>query len=107
MPAAQSTHVPAADAPIAPDHLPAAHCWHVSAVVALATVEYLPRPQDTHPTDPGESLYFPIAHWVQMPPSAPEDPALQVHSVLDELPCGEFESGRHASHVVCSDEAWY
>ena len=40
---------------------------------------------------PVDALYFPASHAVHVPPSGPENPALQVQCVKEALPAGELE----------------
>jgi hypothetical protein len=54
--------------------------------------------------DPVDTLYLPATHAVQLPPSGPVDPALQVQLVKAALPAGELELVGQAVHdasVVC------
>ena len=114
-PATHSKHVP----PSAPDEpalqtqavdteLPASelefvgHPRHVLASSAPTYTEYVPIAQSVHAPDPVSALCFPATHWVHVPPSGPDEPALQVQAVDTELPASEFEFVGHAKHV----EAW-
>ena len=67
----------------------AGHASHTSDV-APTVDEYLPLPQSVHVSEPVLILYFPATHAVQVPPSLPVKPALQVQSVWTVLPWGEF-----------------
>jgi len=71
---------------------------HAASSVAPGVLENFPGPQAVHSAGPGSALYLPAAHFVHVPPSSPEDPALQVHAVSTE-PSGESESIGHATHV--------
>ena len=53
-----------------------------------------------HDSDPASALYFPETHSEHVPPSGPEEPALQVQAVAMRLPTGELESDGHVSHVA-------
>jgi hypothetical protein len=44
-----------------------------------------------HAADPVNALYFPATHAEHVPPSGPENPALQVQSVKEVLPAGALE----------------
>ena len=52
--------------------------------------------QSMHGADPVNALYLPATHAVQLPPSGPEWPALQVQI---ELPPGDQESAKQPKHV--------
>ena len=60
--------------------------------------------QAVQAADPVDSLYFPATHAVQLPPSGPVDPALQVQLVKFLFPAGEVEFDGQAVHVEL-DEA--
>ena len=91
------------------------HPKQVLTVVAPVLVEYVMAPQSLHAAEPGPSLYFPVSHKTQFPPSAPVAPALQVqilrraycageleyagHSWQDELPSSTHEPAKHGRHV--------
>ena len=64
---------------------------HVVLEVAPDAVEYVPAPQSKHTVDPGNALYLPGTHAVQVPPFEPEYPALQTQLVSKVDPTGEFE----------------
>jgi hypothetical protein len=74
------------------------HTEHVTEVLAPITAEYVPVPQSVHATLPLIVLYFPATHTVQTPPFGPENPALQVQTVLD---AAELE---FAGHAIQADE---
>jgi len=59
--------------------------------VAPDAVEYVPSPHSEHAVDPGNALYLPATHAVQVPPFEPEYPALQTQLVSKVDPTGEFE----------------
>jgi hypothetical protein len=69
------------------------------------------------------TLRFPLAHAVHSPPSSPENPVLQAHAVIAELPTAEDEfcghnvqapldgsglnvSARQAVHAPSSPGVW-
>jgi hypothetical protein len=64
---------------------------HVELAEASVAVEYVPAPQAVHIADPVNTLYFPATHAVHVPPSGPDQPALQVQWVKDVLCAGELE----------------
>ena len=49
---------------------------------------------------PASVVYFPDSQMVQVPPSGPEEPALQVQAVAMRLPTGEMEFDGQVSHVA-------
>lgn len=57
--------------------------------VAPAPRRYLPAPQSVHVAAPVDVLYFPATHWVHVPPSGPDAPALQVQLAKVPLAAGE------------------
>ena len=69
-------------------------------VVAPEVVEYLPAGQSSHVSDPASVLYLPATHSEHVPPSGPEEPALQVQAVAMRLPTGELECDGQVSHVA-------
>ena len=56
--------------------------------------------QAVHKADPFDGLYPPATHAVQLPPSGPEKPTLQVQN---ELPSDELEFDGQPVHHVSSD----
>ena len=65
---------------------------HVELAEAPTVVEYVPVPQSVHTADPVDVLYLPATHAVHVPPSGPENPALQdMHAVKEVLPTGALE----------------
>jgi hypothetical protein len=62
--------------------------------------EYVPIPQFVHVAVPGVPLNFPAAQSVHVPPLAPDEPALQVQAVSNELEAGEYELLGHATHTL-------
>jgi hypothetical protein len=52
-------------------------------------------------------LYFPATHSAQVPPSGPDEPALQVQLVTAELPAGDVASVGHALHERADDSLEY
>ena len=75
---------------------PAKQPRHVDNPEAPTTVEYVPGSHALHSAGPVDSLYLPATHAVQLPPSGPEYPALQVQIVL---PAGELEPAKQPRHV--------
>lgn len=51
-----------------------------------------------HASDPAVSLTMPAPHSVQVPPSGPDAPALQMQSVEAELPAGASELVGQSEH---------
>jgi len=74
---------------------------HVTQV-ATDEVEYVPTPQDVHPTLPLAILYVPTPHGEQTPPSGPVYPALQVQSTTASLALGELEFVVHPAQVAAA-----
>ena len=72
---------------------------HVLDATAPTAVEYLPATQSVHAALPVAPLYFPETHLVHVPPSCPDDPALQMHAIEAELPAGAFEFAGHEVQV--------
>ena len=54
-------------------------------------VEYVPAAQTLQTAEPVDALYLPASHAVHVPPSGPENPALQVQLVKEVLPTGALE----------------
>jgi hypothetical protein len=73
---------------------------HVDSLVAEWESEYFPAPQSMQEAEPTISLYFPVAHCEQLPPSDPLDPALQRQLFIEMLPAGAFEPVGQAKHVL-------
>ena len=71
----------------------AGHSLQFTEAVLPTVPEYLPSPQllHSHSADPCISLYFPATHALQIPPSGPETPGVQVQFVKKELPADELE----------------
>ncbi len=69
----------------------AGHSLQFTEAVLLTVPEYLPSPQLMHSADPCVSLYFPATHALQIPPSGPDTPGVQVQFVKKELPADELE----------------
>ncbi len=59
--------------------------------------------QSVHVTDPVDTLYCPATHAVQMPPSGPVHPALQVHFSKAPLPVDELVFDGQTMHVEVSE----
>ena len=72
---------------------------------APTAVEYVPVPQSVHTAAPVDVLYFPATHAVQVPPSDPVEPALQVQLVTFGLPSGEPVSDGPVTHVELASAA--
>jgi hypothetical protein len=53
--------------------------------------------------DPVNTLYFPATHTEHVPPSGPDEPALQVHRIKAELPAIEKEFDGQAVHVTITE----
>jgi hypothetical protein len=66
---------------------------------APTAAEYVPVPQSVHTAAPVDVLYFPATHAVQVPPSDPVEPALQVQFVKAGLPADEMEADGQTRHV--------
>lgn len=81
------------------EYLPARQDVHVLDATAPTAAEYLPATQSVHAALPVAPLYFPETHRVHVPPSCPDDPALQVQADKAELPAVESESDGHPRHV--------
>ena len=60
----------------------------------------MPTSQSTHAVDPANALCLPATHSEHVPPSGPEEPALQVQAVAMRLPTGELEFDGQVSHVA-------
>jgi hypothetical protein len=92
----QLRHVDIDEEPSAVEYVPFPQTIHSDAPRAL---EYVPDPQLLHRADPFDTLNLPGTHAVHMPPSGPEEPALQVHLVKAALPAGVLEFDGQALHV--------
>jgi hypothetical protein len=90
-----------ADAPVAVEYVPAPQLVHSAAPT---TVEYFPVPQTVQRADPPDILYLPSTHTVQIPPSGPDEPALQLQFVKVVLPAGEMEFDGQALHVELPED---
>ena len=55
--------------------------------------------QSLHKADPADALYFPATHAVQIPPSGPVDPVLQVQFFKAALPAGDLAFDGQPLHV--------
>ncbi len=64
---------------------------HVEFAEAPTAVEYFPVPQFEQVAVPLKALYLPASHAEHVPPSGPENPALQVQFVKEVLPAGALE----------------
>ena len=63
-------------------YLPAMQSRHVSATEAPTVGEYLPAAQLVHAAEPELALYVPAVHDTHVSPSGAVAPALQVQSVI-------------------------
>jgi hypothetical protein len=61
------------------------HVWQTFDV-APTVVEYSPAKQLVHKASPVVTLYVPASHKAHDPPLGPDEPAIQVQAVKDELP---------------------
>ena len=86
-------------APVVVKYVPAPQSVHVEVDEDPTAVEYFPAPQSMHRADPVDDLYFPATHAVQVPPSGPFQPVLQVQFVKSVFPAGELEFDGQAMHV--------
>jgi hypothetical protein len=64
---------------------------HVELAEDPTAVEYVPAAQSLQTAEPVDALYLPASHAVHVPPSGPENPALQVQFVKEVLPTGALE----------------
>ena len=80
------------------------HPRHVDDSDAPTAVEYVSASHALHASDPVDALYAPASHAVQLSPSGPEYPALQVQIVP---PSGELESGKQPRHVNAPESVEY
>ncbi len=76
-------------------YLPAMQSRHVSATEAPTVVEYLPAAQLVHAAEPVTLLYVPAAHAEHVPPLGPEYPVLQTQLCTLVLAVGEFVYAGH------------
>ena len=74
---------------------------HSKQVDEPVVFEYVPLSQTLQTAFPLTSLYLPVTHGVQVLPSGPQYPALQVQSVKWSLPCGAFEFSGQLEHTRC------
>ncbi len=75
---------------------------HISQVDAPGAPENVPATQAAQDAFPAAILYVPERHCVQLPPFAPEKPALQVHAASAELGVGELELAGHGRQVAAA-----
>jgi hypothetical protein len=59
--------------------------------------------QSLHKADPADALYFPATHAVQIPPSGPVHPVLQVQFFKAALPAGDLAFDGQTLHVELAD----
>jgi hypothetical protein len=71
-------------------YFPATHTVQDASAVCPVASPYFPVPQAVQSPLPAADLYFPATHAMQVPPSGPEKPALQVQFIIAELPAGEL-----------------
>jgi hypothetical protein len=83
------------------------HPRQVVAVVAARVVEYFATPQLVHAIEPFTVLYFPAGHIVQVPPSGPVYPSLQMQAVNAVLTVAEVALISQALHIVAPVIAEY
>jgi len=88
-------HSDSATAPAAP-YLPIRQVVHVAAPDASLN---FPASHCKQGPLPIADLYLPATHAVHVPPSGPDEPALQMQLVKAALPAGELESAGQAMHV--------
>ena len=74
----------------------------------FAVDETVPGGHSLQASDPraDSGLYFPATHSVQVPPSGPDEPALQVQLVTAELPAGDVALIGHALHERADDSEY-
>jgi hypothetical protein len=80
---------------------------HVELSEDPTAVEYVPAAQSLQTAEPVDALYLPATHAVHVPPSGPENPALQVQLVKAALPAGELEFDGQAEHATDPVNALY
>jgi len=68
-----------------------AQFWHVPAVKAAKTTEYVPGKQLVHADAPATTLYVPASHATHVCPFSPVYPALQMQLSEVPLPAGACE----------------
>jgi len=75
----------------------------------FAPDETVPGGHSLQGSDPraDSGLYFPATHSAQVPPSGPDEPALQLQLVTAELPAGDVASVGHAMHERADDSFEY
>ena len=64
---------------------------HVELAEDPTAVEYVPAAQSLQTAEPVDALYLPASHAAHVPPSGPENPALQVQFVKEVLPTGALD----------------
>lgn len=74
--------------------------WHVCSEVALTESEYFPGSQSLQMSAPDAAVYFPVSQLLQVPPLAPENPALQTQAVIMLLPAEASEFTGQFSHFL-------
>ena len=80
---------------------------HVELAEDPIAVEYVPAAQSLQTAEPVDALYLPASHAVHVPPSGPENPALQVQCVKEALPAGELEFDGQAVQAADPVDALY
>jgi hypothetical protein len=75
----------------------------------FAPDEKVPGGHSLQGSDPraDSGLYSPATQSVQVPPSGPDEPALQVQLVTAELPAGDVALAGHALHERADDSLEY
>jgi len=96
----QTSHRLLSDAPTTAEYLPTAHGTQTVSTVAPAVEECVPATQPVHALFPASDLKVPIAHCIQLPPTGPVHPALQVQTVEAVLAGGEVAFAGQASQTA-------
>jgi len=99
VPSEQALHEEAPFEATEPENLPAMQFTHTLPLTAPSVTEYVPAEQLWHDADPLASLYVPISHSSQPPPSGPVEPTSQIQSMRSSLPAGASELIPHCWHV--------
>ena len=79
-------------------NVPTLHGLQVEIDVAAVDPEYVPPEHCVHALLPLSALNVPTIHAEQLPPLAPEYPALHWQSVISSLPSSELASDGHSEH---------
>ena len=67
----------------------------------------VPALQGKHDADPTTDLYSPAAHAAHSLPSEPVYPALQTHSVISPLACGELVYVGHERQLAATASLYF